>query len=362
MSKSKYTIEDFVLDTEFKKWVLKPDNYTNSLWRDFLEKYPNKSEDIKAARVIVLNMAFRSKAVSEERLEQTWENIDRQVGSIKTVEGKVVPINQESVLKRTKQNKHFYEHIGFLYRVAAVLMLSLLIAFIAARLTMHEEKALPIVVQKEVKEYVAPLGVKSNLILSDGSRVILNSNSSIRFIEGFEDDKRVIELKGEAFFDVAEDKTRPFIVNAANTSTKALGTSFNISAYKNEDTRISLVTGVVEVEVEEENIPGLRLIPGEAVSVGQAENPVKYLFKEAEVLSWTRKTIFFEDTPIKEVVRVLENWYGVHVELANEPSENFGLSGVFKNKSLEDVLEGMQYSARIDYEIKDKDVTITFKQ
>lgn len=360
MNKSKYTTEDFVLDPDFKRWVLHSGSSDNSFWEEYLRKHPEKVHEIKAARNIVINMTMRTKNVSEDRLDETWDLINSKVESIKSFEKSVVPISSNSMIEKASKNSLPLLRMTYFNRVAAILIIGFVTAFFAVYFSSSTRKDPTVVTETIYKEHYAPKGVKTLVTLSDGSKVMLNSNSSIRYVNGFSGDKREIELIGEAFFEVAEDKLRPFIVHSRNSSTKALGTSFNISSYENESVIISLVTGKVEVGLEDEE--KISLIPGEAIEVElDDEKFSKYLFDENKVLSWTRKEMYFDKTPINEVVRVLGNWYGVEIELVNPPSKNFKFSGSFKNKRLEDVLEGMRYSARLDYEINGKKVTINFK-
>ncbi|WP_186756504.1 FecR family protein [Echinicola salinicaeni] len=363
MNKSKYTVEDFVLDPEFKRWVIYPDSSSKSDWKNFLENHPDKLMEIKAARKIIINMAVRSRSIPDGRVESIWKKIKIQVDNIDQFDGKVVPISSESIIRSTRPQKRIYERIGYFQRLASILILSIMVAFMAAYFTSTSSNYEAMDLKQVYKEHYAPQGIKSSFTLNDGTKIMLNSNSSIRYIDGFEKEKREIVLIGEAFFDVAEDKSRPFIVNTGKTATKALGTSFNISGYENEDVEISLVSGIVEVNIFDKKNKRLQLIPGEALKYeNERQVSSKYSFEKDKVLSWTEKTIYFDQTPINEVVRVLENWYGVNINLMNIPDENYTISGIFKDQSLENVLSGMSYSAKITYQINEKNVQLTFKK
>src|SRR5690606_31958131 len=174
-----------------------------------------------------------------------------------------------------------------------------------------------------------PQGVKSDLTLSDGSKVILNSGSSIRYIKGFEKDKREVFLEGEAYFDVARDPEKPFAVRKANVSITALGTSFNVRAYENEDLNISLISGKVGIEMLSDHQQYVLLEQGESLQVRPEGTWSKEAFNEEEVIGWTKKTIIFNKTSVSEAIRILENWYGVTFNLENEPQPGLLLSGRF---------------------------------
>jgi ferric-dicitrate binding protein FerR (iron transport regulator) len=206
-------------------------------------------------------------------------------------------------------------------------------------------------------------GVKAHLTLSDGSQVILNSGSKLKYIKNFEGGKREVFLEGEAFFAVAKDSVRPFMVRTGEVKTTALGTSFNIKSYEPGPLDISLLTGKVSVEVPLEKTPYLTLTPGEAINIDIPNSRVvKDRFDEEMVIGWTKKMIVFQQTPLLEAIRTLENWYGVTFEIENTPGDQVLFSGKFQDETLEIVLEGLSYAANFDFEINKDKVKVIFKE
>jgi len=171
-----------------------------------------------------------------------------------------------------------------------------------------------------------------------------------------------LELVGEAYFEVAKDSTRPFIVRTGQITTTALGTSFNIKAYQNEELNISLLTGLVEVGSEIGQFDKVNLVPGEVLNINlENQKFQKGQFDEEKSMAWIRKTILFDHAPIAEIIRVLENWYGVEIKFINRPKKDLMVSGLFRDQTLENVLEGLSYSARFEFEIQKDQVNIHFK-
>lgn len=358
MSRLEYTVEDFVLDPDFRKWVLSPDAHANTYWEEYLKKNPSKYRDIKLARTLVLNTGRPTYPVSEDRIESMWKNIDKATREMDTVDRKVIPLNSYSTLQKHEREYRVYSQNHQLYRIAGILLFVFALA-IAVNSMQPPEAELVVDTPVIYEEHYAPPGVKSNLTLQDGSKVILNSGSTLRYIKNFEGDQRELELVGEAYFDVAKDSLRPFMVKTGVVTTKVLGTSFNIRAYENEILNISLLTGSVEVDMEHHQAIGL--FPGEALSINSERQFQKKRFNEEKLLAWTRKTIIFEHTSITEIRRVLENWYGVEIHFANRPANDLIVSGVFRDQTLKNVLEGLSYSARFEFTIKKDQVTLTFK-
>ncbi len=363
MSKLEYTVEDFVLDPEFRKWVLSCDGSVKSYWEEYLKKNPYKLNDIKLARKILLNMARNSAEVSESRLEAAWQNIDQAVQEIQldSLEKKTIPFDSQSTIKRFEQRNRYYSKHHQLYRMVGILALSLMLG-VLTNIMLPQDPVQLVEVPVLYEEHTALPGVKSNLTLQDGSKVILNSGSSLRYIKNFEADQRILELVGEAYFEVSKETNRPFKVRTGQITTTALGTSFIIKAYQNEEIDISLVTGLVKVEIENERYEKVNLVPGEVLNINLENQKLnKGQFDEEKSMAWTRKTILFDHAPISEIIRVLENWYGIEIIFINRPKKDLTVSGLFRDQTLENVLEGLSYSARFEFEIQKDEVNIIFK-
>lgn len=361
MCKRDYKTADFVLDPEFQKWVLSPDAQTKKYWEKYLIENPNKETEIAIAVKLVANMSRKSYKSSSEKIEDTWKNIEKAIDSIKEKDKNSIPLNAASTLLRSRAKKtEDKRKIPPFYRLVGILAIVFSLAIMVNVFIPKEN--VPVVVEKvEMLEHYAPPGVKSNLTLQDGSKVILNSGSTLKYIKNFESNRRVLELTGEAFFDVAEDKSRPFSVKTGAITTTALGTSFLISSYKDEPLDIALLTGKVEVDIALNNAERIKLTKGEGLEIDLTQEIVNSLtFDPETILAWTRKTIIFDNVSMFEIKRVLENWYGVEIDFVNRPASNLLMSGKFKDQSLENVLEGLSHSARFKYELEKDKVTLEF--
>jgi len=363
MNKEDFKVEDFVLDPDFRNWILYPDNSNKKYWTEYLKQNPAKYPDIIQARKIVLNLSRNTRVASSERLENTWNNIFDATTNQRPDDDhdNTVPLNSESTIRNFEPEYLKYIKTNHLLKVAAVVVLGVMLTYMV-NLVFQENRKVNTEVPVLVEDYNSPPGVKSNLTLSDGSKVILNSGSRLRYAKNFENNRRVVELEGEAFFEVAKDSTRPFQVKTGVVTTTAIGTSFNIKAYSGMPIDVSLTTGKVEVEVNFKDKATISLMPGEAVNIDvENRSSNKVSFNEEQVLAWTQKTIYFSETPFSEIKRVLENWYGVEIQLYNESSQEIEVSGAFADQTLENVLEGLSYSARFDFEIDKDQVKIYFK-
>lgn len=209
-------------------------------------------------------------------------------------------------------------------------------------------------------------GQKSHVILKDGSKITLNSESQIKYDQGFGTTNRDIKLTGEAYFEVAKNAAIPFNVEANNTTTTAIGTAFNISAFPTEEsTVISLASGKVKVLSKGKGVNSdseVFLDPGKEYLVAQGNaGALLRGFDPEKVLSWKDNILNFDNTDMPSLIQSLERWYNVEVVVLN-PQKMVGIRGTgkFKNESLENVLRVLSYSLQFDFQMDGDKVTITF--
>ncbi|UZR99918.1 FecR family protein [Chondrinema litorale] len=245
--------------------------------------------------------------------------------------------------------------------------LVLIVAFISLytyKLEQHKIKNEITSVKLEVREN--PKGQKSTLLLPDGTEIKLNVESRLVFEEGFKGNERKVYLNGEAFFNIAEDKTRPFIVYVNDSiEVKALGTSFNIKAFQDESNiNIALTTGKVQItnrfeKKVKQDIGAYYLIPGEAYSFNTETGiSSSSTFDIRQVIAWKDGYLIFNDTPFEESKRMLERWYGVEIEIKSKYRRITPFTGEFHNESLKNILENMSMACKFNYSISGKKILI----
>lgn len=210
-----------------------------------------------------------------------------------------------------------------------------------------------------------PRGQKSTVFLRDGSKVILNSSSSIRYASDFGEANRDIELMGEAFFEVTKNPELPFRVMSRDVTTTALGTSFNVCSFPEKNNiQVSLLTGKTLVEVAGQSASKSRILqPGQFISYNRKKDILDMgEFQEMEVVAWKEGVLYFKNKRFKQVIDILEEWYDVDitVDYGNKNiAEYGGINGEFRNQSLENVLKVMKHSKNFDYILDGKKLNIT---
>lgn len=208
----------------------------------------------------------------------------------------------------------------------------------------------------QYNEIVVPLGQMSQLNLSDGSKVWLNSGTTIRYPGQFNQSTRDIFIDGEAYFEVTHNKSKPFVVNANNFKVKVLGTSFNVMAYSNEtDANVTLVEGSVELDSKEINAEKI-LKPGQFATLKEG-NIVSVEDVNTEFYtSWKNGLITIREEKLSEIAKKLERWYNVNVRFNDEELKDFVFSGtVIRHKPVDQVLNSLKIlDERIDFKITNK--------
>jgi ferric-dicitrate binding protein FerR (iron transport regulator) len=201
-----------------------------------------------------------------------------------------------------------------------------------------------------------PTGGQYNIILADGTKVYLNAVSSIKYPTQFNGDKRVVELEGEAYFEVAKNKNKPFIVKSNNQSIEVLGTHFNVHSYNNESVvKTTLLEGSVAVTYKNQKAI---LKPGQQSDV--SDNFSKIKVKEVdpeEAVAWKNGRFKFDNADLKNVMRQLERWYGIKVEYRGNVSDVRFNGGTFRNKNLSEVLKVLELS-NIKFKVEGKTVIV----
>ena len=201
-------------------------------------------------------------------------------------------------------------------------------------------------------EVFVPLGQMSEMTLSDGTHVWLNSGTTLRYANNFGEDARKVELTGEAFFKVKKDEV-PFKVQIKNNEVEVLGTTFAAEAYPDEDfSQVTLVEGAVQLN-DHTGRTLKQLYPNHQVTL--PDDP-RQKIKTAEVNttfyeSWINGEIKFDDERLADVARRMERWYNVKIRFASEEARNVRFTGtVLKNKPIDQSMKAICVLLRLEAE------------
>jgi ferric-dicitrate binding protein FerR (iron transport regulator) len=185
--------------------------------------------------------------------------------------------------------------------------------------------------------------------LPDGSVIVLNRQSALSYPEKFSGNSRTVELKGEAFFTVTPDKTKPFIIHTGDVGIKVVGTSFNVKNTAGK-TEVIVETGIVEISKKQHP---LQLRPKEMATVfSNQPEPVKQYSADELYQYYRTKAFVCNGTPLWKLVEVLNEAYGASIVIADSRLKDLRLTTTFRNERLEDILKVISATFNIQVEKK----------
>lgn len=340
------SVEDFLEDKSFRDWVLKKDMVVNGYWERYQSTHTDQADILEQAKSILLELDSSDNAWSPER----------QRSAFLKIKDRIEPERKDSVLDDFPVHKP--KSGKWTSSVLFIFLGALLLTYINWDHIMGNEQEEPVQEEKWVVKS-NPKGQKSRVYLPDGSTVVVNADSEIRFRADFGKEDRQIFLTGEAFFEVASDSLIPFQVHSGGLTTTALGTAFNIRSYDEEEVKVQLAEG--EVLVAEEFGEGeLLLKPGEEV-VRNGKSGLKVRkFDLDKAFLWKEGRLYFQKASVDEFVEILERWYGVDIEVEGSPRPGTRITGEFKEPYLTAVLESIGYAYGFEYAMNHKKVKIKF--
>ena len=394
-----YTVEDFTMDSYFQKWVLDSDAMTDSFWRQWLEKHPEKRETLAEAKRMIQLLASKKQVMkmSDADFEKTWQDIieDRKDETTKNLANR----NQQKVFRSVLRVAAIFVgllvlsvgvYYGGLFNDADVVpildgpqvtleledgTIKVLNEKVSGAISNSDGK---VVVQQEqnqllydentstetlaYNELTVPYGKKFEVLLSDGTHVFLNSGSKLRYpVRFLTSSPRDVYLDGEGYFDVVEDVDRPFTVITDDMNTQVYGTEFNVSSYKNEgNTSTVLVEGSVGVyrANNEEGIKPLMITPGQRAvydndQIAVEEVPIR------KYVAWKDGLLYFVDDRFELLLKELERHFNVSIDNQYKSLEGKRFTGTFTNESLDQILKVAQAYGQFEYTIDGNQITLT---
>ncbi len=260
-----------------------------------------------------------------------------------------------SIEKNEPKQKSDYRIFYSALKIAAVLVAGLIIGFYVSSLNFSSEP-----------EYYAahsPKGSISEVILPDGSVIFLNADSRIKYsLEGKQNSREVF-LQGEAWFEVAKSKKKPFVVHTDAFDVKVTGTQFNVKAYDNENEVTATVEDGSVVIQSSKNFKiseDLVLKPGEQLVLHRETKDASVKKVNTKwFTSWKDNKLIFINMELKDLVVLLERKYGVDIEVKRKEIMELHFDGTIKDESIIEILEILKKTLPIDYKIEGQKIEIT---
>ena len=250
------------------------------------------------------------------------------------------------------QSKQKFVLPGWAKTVAAVA----LIVLMAVSAAIYFRSNQPNMIQ--YAEIGALRGQKASVTLPDGTKITLNSESTLKYSTNYNQSDRAVELVGEAYFEVAKNKKIPFVVKAGKLEIEAKGTAFNIKAYPTDNSiSTTLTEGKIEVKTP---VDVLSMIPNERMEYNNADQTFRKLtLTDAEgSIGWLNDELSFENATLAEVVANFSRIYNIDIQFASESIKEQRFTGKINNNSLLSVLRIISLTSPIRFEQKDSVVIL----
>ncbi len=349
IDKSKFEAEDFLIDTTFQHYCAGTDQLSIEYWTKYISQHPEQQKTIAEAEKLY-RLLSGNKAKLNERILAFQESFEQV---------KVVPLKSS--------------RIWWSVAAAVLLIIGLGSIFFA------EEKTAPATVY--AKTYQTKAGERKKIMLPDGSTVWLNSKSTLKLDENFNESNRLVSLQGEGYFDVTHSK-KPFKVETSEFEINVLGTAFNVKSYPDEITsEATLIRGLITMQP----INGggiITLKPSQKITLykktttettlPQQKRQLKISHPEITIdhyqlardstvveTAWVQNKIEILDQEFGEIRPLLEKWYNVKITFTSPELEKYVFTATFSKETVEDALKALKEVEKFNYEIKGDQIKIS---
>ena len=298
---------------------------------------------------IKLPESSRLNAIKAEMLENIKSQIARDEMTVSRRVSKKQPVKTSMF------------NLSNLKRIAAVLVVGFGIGFF-----IYNQYQMPeVITHQTVEEAPQPKALPSLIFLSDGSKVRLKEGSKLIYPATFTEKTREVTLIGEAFFDIARDEQKPFLIHAGNITTRVLGTSFNIKAYAEEESsEVSVISGKVSVSVNgegKENARELILAPNQKAVYSKNEKVLIQRESTEKIQAETEKKakLVFNETSLEEIVGVLNVYYDVNIRLENQKMKGCLITAELTDEPVEVSLKIITKAIGAEYRISEDEIILS---
>lgn len=325
MSNDLEEIEQLISNEQFRKWVFDPDDSVNAYWQKWSKNNPGKVHLLHQAKDILTSFKLREEKLSAAQIEAEYEQLKSYIHRKPST---ATPL--------------------FKWVVAASLLLFISLVLTLTRYSYYDHN------------YSTSFGEKRNIVLPDDSEVTLNANSNLKYNDWNEE--REVWITGEAFFKVQEQydsnlENLKFLVHMENLDIEVIGTEFNVTQ-RHGISEVVLNEGKIKLYIKNhDSIREINMLPGEMVRYGDGKF-YKKTVEPKKYSSWLDNRLVFENTPLYEIARKIEDNFGYRVVFNDKEISQRKISGTVPSGKLEILLSAIQKTFQIQIEQKDNTLTI----
>lgn len=377
-----FSTVEFVLDDDFLKWILHPNQESDLYWNEFMHVHPHKKKQIKEAILLVKAIRISEPSLTFPFLQKEFEGEKHSRAAIRLIVWKVARVASiflllvaiGGVLYFTQSDRQTFsdmrpadeqfENGKIILPDGTVNIFETEETHIQltknGELTINDdtlsiEKGNHKRVDKNaMAKVIIPYGKRSVITLSDGTKIWLNSGSFLTYPIHFKDKHREVYLSGEAFFDVSSNPDKPFHVITDDMKIRVTGTRFNVTSYINDQTtQAVLVSGKIDAAQNKKFAKPMELNPGERIVFSKNDEIMKKDNVNVELYSsWINGYLVFDKEPLGNIVKKLERYYNKEIKTGNLDDQPTFTGKLNLADNLDDVLKNIEFSVSFswDYE------------
>lgn len=328
MERNFFSVEEIIADESFQGWYFGTDKANAADWEAYLSANPEIAPLVAEARLVMDSLSVKEKGIPQEQHTAAEKRLLNTIVGSTDANRRVISI---------KRRNNWY------WAAAAVLILAVSGTLLWQNMSSAE------MVQTafgEIREQQLP----------DGSKVMLNANSEITYSEGWDKGaEREVWLKGEAFFHVQKTPTKSrFVVHGDQFDVIVTGTQFNV-VNRQAKTNVMLTEGSVIIKTKDGK--EIAMQPGDFVEINNLQ-PEKKTAREENILAWRDRKLFFENTPLKDAAKKIEELYGVTITVDGDSIGNKPITGILPNDNLDVLLQALE-AMELHIERKEKNIIIS---
>jgi len=333
-----------LIDTDLALRYLRGEvtNVERTIVCQWLASDPTRTRTLDAMRAVSFDS--QSSIASDGDVERAWTRVERDMarssaGHVPQDAAPGHPLAPNSARTRLSSGRLDTTR-GTMWR-RATLAVAVSASAVAAAVAIWSRSSSHHATPGAVRSYATSAGQRTTVTLSDGSRVILAPNSTLRVADAMRGAERRLTLVGEAYVTVAHVSSAPFIVDAGAVSVRVVGTAFTVRRYPHDlSTRIAVLSGKVVAAT-----PGHAPVPLPAYTIARVTDSTAVLARADDMdaeLSWTRGTLDFRDTPLADVLTRLNHWYDIDVRVTDSAMAQRLVTGTFAGESRVEALSTLQ--------------------
>lgn len=377
----KYSTEEFILDDNFLQWVLHPTLESDQFWNKFLNNHPEKKQQVKEAVFMIKAVRAVEPTISQQKLDRVYKimqsgstpvrKIGRLIAKIAAVFILLVSVGGVLYYLQTQQKSFPIELVSTdqLEKGRIVLPDGSINEFETEQTQIRQMASGQLTVNRDtvsltdnsakkekmaMTQVIIPYGKRSEITLSDGTKIWLNAGSQLSYPANFTGKTREVYLSGEAFFEVKSNLAKPFHVITNDMKIRVTGTRFNITSYVYDQiTQAVLLSGKIDAAKNKMFSRSVELSPGERIVYNKQNDDLQKDKVDVELYaSWMNGYLIFDNEPVENIFRKLERYYDKEILTEKLSGQPMFTGKLDLADNLEKVLENISFSASfsVDYE------------